>query len=288
MPTSPPWERILTHVIAGESVATLQFDELTIAYEMEGSGVPLVFLHQVATDRRLWHHQYAYFQSQYRPILVDLLSHGESAWPPQALSIERAAQGLEQLLGWLGVGPAFLVGVSMGAAVAMQVALQAPTLVRGLGLISPWESIGGDMQSLVNRLFRLADAGDMAGHVELFLRYILPIEFAARHPAEAEQVRTMMAGQQAATVAYTWLACLATDLRYHLGRIGAPSLIIAGLNDLFTPPYLARGVAERLSEVELEIWDDTGHFPFLEAPQRFNRRLEVFIQRCLTRSESGS
>jgi pimeloyl-ACP methyl ester carboxylesterase len=53
------------------------------------------------------------------------------------------------------------------------------------------------------------------------------------------------------------------------------------LSDLFAPPYLARGVAEGLSEVELEIWEETGHFPFLEAPERFNRRLELFIQRCL-------
>jgi pimeloyl-ACP methyl ester carboxylesterase len=268
----------------GENVATLQLDELTIAYEMEGIGVPLVFLHQVATDRQLWRHQSAYFRSHYCPIVVDILGHGQSAWPPQLLSIEHAAQRLQQFLERLGTGPVFMIGVSMGAAVAVRVALQAPTLVRGLGLISPWEYIGGDMQSLVNRLFRLAESGDMAAHVELFLRYIFPIEFATRHPEEAERVRTLMLEQQAAAVAYTWVACLATDLRHQLCRIGAPSLVIAGLNDLFAPPYLARGVAERLSEVELEIWEDTGHFPFLEDPRRFNRRLEVFIQRCLARS----
>src|SRR5690606_23892868 len=104
-------------------------------------------------------------------------------------------------------------------AVAMRVALQTPTLVRGLGLISPWASIGGDMQSLVNRLFRLAEAGDMTAHAELFQRYILPVEFATRQPEAAEQVRTLMLGQQAAAVAYTWVACLTTDLRHQLGRI---------------------------------------------------------------------
>ena len=66
----------------------------------------------------------------------------------------------------------------------------------------------------------------------------------------------------------------------------APSLIIAGLNDLFAPPYLARGVAEDLAEVELEIWEETGHFPFLEDHERFNRRLDLFIQRCLLSTQS--
>jgi pimeloyl-ACP methyl ester carboxylesterase len=63
-------------------------------------------------------------------------------------------------------------------------------------------------------------------------------------------------------------------------------LVIAGLNDLFTPPYLARSVAEGLSEVELEIWEGMGHFPFVEDPLRFNRRLEMFIRRCLNQGNS--
>jgi pimeloyl-ACP methyl ester carboxylesterase len=82
-------------------------------------------------------------------------------------------------------------------------------------------------------------------------------------------------------VAYAWVACLACDLRAEVRQIKAPCLIIAGLHDLFAPPYLARGVAEDLAKVELEIWEESGHFPFLEDPERFNRRLERFIQRCL-------
>jgi 3-oxoadipate enol-lactonase len=262
----------------------VQFDEFTIAYETEGDGIPLVFLHQAATDQRIWHHQRTYFRSHYRPITVDLLGHGQSIWPPHAFSIEQAAQRLQQVLERLATGPVFLIGVSMGAVVAMQVALHTPVLVRGLGLISSWDYTVGDMQSLIHRLFRLAEAGDMAAHAELFLRYILPSEFATRHPGTAEEVRTLILEQQATAVAYTWVACLAGDLRQQLGQIKAPSLVIAGLNDLFAPPYLARGVAEKLSEVELEIWEDTGHLPFLEDPERFNRRLEAFIERCLARA----
>jgi pimeloyl-ACP methyl ester carboxylesterase len=98
---------------------------------------------------------------------------------------------------------------------------------------------------------------------------------------EMERLRSLILEQNAWAVAYTWVACLACDLRAEIGQIRAPNLIIAGLNDLFAPPYLARGVAEGLGAVELEIWEETGHFPFLEDPERFNRRLELFIQRCL-------
>jgi 3-oxoadipate enol-lactonase len=269
-------------------VATLQLDELVIAYEMVGEGIPLVFIHQAATDQRIWYHQQAYFRSRYRVISIDVLGHGRVAWPPQELSIQQAARRTQQLLEQLGTGPAFVVGVSMGAAVAMQIALDAPALVRGLGLVSPWNFASGDLHSLINRLFRLAEARDMVAHTELFLRYVSPAASGVDHSPEMGRLRALILEQDAWAIAYTWVACLACDFRNELGQITAPSLVIAGLKDLFTPPYMARGVAEGLAEVELEIWEETGHFPFLEDPDRFNRRLEVFIQRCLARARSPS
>jgi non-heme chloroperoxidase len=78
-----------------------------------------------------------------------------------------------------------------------------------------------------------------------------------------------------------------SDLSDHLREIHVPSLVIAGLNDLSMPPYLARTVAAGLSEVELEEWEERGHFPFFEDPTRFNRRIEMFIRRCLTQANSA-
>ncbi len=259
-----------------------------MAYEMVGEGIPLVFIHQAATDQRIWHPQQAYFRARYRVITIDILGHGRLAWPPEELSIQQAARRTQQLLGQLGTGPAFVIGVSMGAAVAMRIALHAPALVRGLGLVSPWNYASGDLQGLINRLFRLAEARDMVAHAELFLRYASPATSGVDHSPVMERLRALILQQDAWAIAYAWVACLGCDLRNELGQITAPSLVIAGLKDLFTPPYLARGVAEELAEVELEIWEETGHFPFLEDPDRFNRRLEVFIQRCLARARSAS
>jgi pimeloyl-ACP methyl ester carboxylesterase len=268
-------------------VATIQIDDIEVAYEMADEGVSLVFIHEVATDQRIWQRQRTFFRQRYRTITVDILGHGRVAWSPQEISIGQAARRVEQLMERLGTGPAFMVGVSMGAAVAMRIAFESPALVRGLGLVSPWNYPSGDMHSLINRLFRLAEAGDMAAHAELFLRYSFPTNASAARAAEMERLRTLMLEQNAWAVAYTWVACLACDLRAEIGQIKAPCLIIAGLNDLFAPPYLARGVAEGLAEVELEIWEETGHFPFLEDPERFNRRLDLFIQRCLASAGSA-
>jgi pimeloyl-ACP methyl ester carboxylesterase len=250
-----------------------------MAYDMTGEGIPLVFIHQVATDRRLWHRQRLSLAPRYRLITVDVLGHGERLWPLNELSIEHAATHIQWLLERLGTGAAFLIGVSMGAAVAMRLALNTPALVRGLVLLSPWTRVSEHTRSLIERLFRFAEAGDMTSHTDLFLRYVLPIAYLERRIAEVERLRAMALEQNARAVAYTWAACLSSSLADELGDIRAPSLVIAGLNDLFTPPYLAREVAQGLMAVELEVWSETGHFPFLEDPLRFNRRLETFIRR---------
>jgi 3-oxoadipate enol-lactonase len=273
--------------IEERSMATPQLPELALSYEIAGEGTPLLFLHQAATDHRLWHRQYTYFRTRYRLITMDVLGHGAVAWPPQERSIAQAAQRVQQLLEYLGTGPAFLIGVSMGAAIAMQVALHAPALVRGLGLISPWSYPDDHMRALINRLARLAEAGDMRSHTSLLLRYSFASGYLEAHASNRRRLRAMALAQPAEVVAHAWVACLRCDLRGAVRAVRAPSLIIAGRSDLLTPPYLARAVARELAGVEIEVWEETGHFPFLEHPGRFNQRLEGFVRRCLAQAGSA-
>lgn len=255
-----------------------------IAYEMEGEGVPLLFIHQVATDRRIWRHQRKSFSQRYRLIAVDVLGHGEIAGSPQGFSLEDAVDQVHELLTRLKSGPTFVIGVSMGASIAIRLALRDSSSIRGLILISPWSfDTSKHTKSLVERLFRLAEAGDMATHAELFLRYALPPTFLDRHPDEYEGLRTLVMEQDARAVAYSWAAYLASDATGVLKDLQVPSMVISGFSDLLTPPYLARALANELSAVELEVWEEAGHFPFFEDPARFNRRLETFIRQCMTK-----
>jgi 3-oxoadipate enol-lactonase len=262
-------------------MATLHLPELALSYEIAGQGIPLLFLHQVATDHRLWRRQHTRFRARYLPITMDVLGHGPVTWPPQERSIVQAAQRVQQLLEHLGTGPAFVIGVSMGAAIAMQLALNAPALVRGLGLVSPWSHLNNYTRALINRLVQLAEADDMRSHTTLYLRYSFPPGYLEAHTSERSWLRAMALAQSAEVVDYAWVACLTCDLRGAVRAVSAPSLIIAGGSDLITPPYLSRELARELADVEIEVWEGTGHFPFLEHPRRFNQRLEGFISRCL-------
>jgi len=92
--------------------------------------------------------------------------------------------------------------------------------------------------------------------------------------------------QDTKAVAYTWAACLAADLWDCLWGIYALSLVIAGLNNLYTAPYLARVVMDGLSMVALKFGKRLGISHFFEDPSRFNRRLEMFIRRCMPQANS--
>jgi 3-oxoadipate enol-lactonase len=243
-----------------------------------------VFIHQAAMDRRLWHHQSIALARRYRMITVDILGHGESTWAPEELSINWAAVHIQQLLKRLDTGAAFLIGVSMGATVAVQLAFNKSSLVRGLVLVNPWSCVSDYTQRLMERLFRLVDAGDMEAHTDLFLQYVLSTSYMERHTAEVRRLRAIAMEQDAKVVAYAWAACLASDVTNIIGEVRAPSLIIAGLHDVFTPPHLAREVTAGLVDVAMEIWEEAGHFPFLEDPPRFNRRLDRFVRHALAQS----
>jgi pimeloyl-ACP methyl ester carboxylesterase len=123
--------------------------------------------------------------------------------------------------------------------------------------------------------------------MDLFQRYAFPVDAVGRQHPEVERLRSMVLAQDPRAVAYAWAACLALNFYERLVDITTPSLIIAGMRDLVTPPYLARAVAKQLREVELEVWEETGHFPFLETPERFNTRLEAFIHHCLCVQSTG-
>jgi pimeloyl-ACP methyl ester carboxylesterase len=247
----------------------------------------MLFIHEVATDRRLWQWQWRYFQGCHRPIAVEVFGHGRQPWHPHELSLPDTARQIQQLLERLDTGRVFAIGVSLGAAVAVQVALNSPTLVEGLVLVSPWTHADEHVRSIVERLFRLAEAHKMETHMDLFLRYVFPPSYVEQRLLDVHRLRGIGLEQKANAVASAWAACQRLDLRGKLEGVRAPTLVIAGLNDLLTPPYLARAVAEGLVKSQLEIWEGTGHFPFLEDPRRFNRRLEDFIQHCLERAVRG-
>jgi pimeloyl-ACP methyl ester carboxylesterase len=96
-----------------------------------GSGDPVVLLHSGFLDHGMWAAQIPALAATHRVIAPDARGHGRS---PVATAPFRHTDDPAELLDELGTGPAVLIGVSMGAATAVDTALEHPALVRALVL----------------------------------------------------------------------------------------------------------------------------------------------------------
>ena len=110
----------------------------TLAHRIDGpagsTAAPLLLLHDLAGDRRLWRPLRPLLSQQRRTISVDLRGHGESPVPPlgDGYDVATHAADLLRLLDALDVDRAVLVGSDLGGAIALEIACNAPERVEAL------------------------------------------------------------------------------------------------------------------------------------------------------------
>jgi pimeloyl-ACP methyl ester carboxylesterase len=231
-----------------------------------------------------------------RVVAFDLAGFGRTALGTHRASLGANGRLLADLVGV--TGPAVIVGNSMGGALAVGLAARHPELVRGLVLVDaalprPWRppSMRETVDGLFNlrglaaaavpvagpRLvrFRMRQLGP-AGTVDTSLR-IVCVEPRAidatlrKHMIELTQYRATGTDSARAyhdairsLFAYTTRA-MAADLR----AITAPTLIVHGTQDRLVPASLARAAARRRPDWTLEVFEQCGHVPMMEQPERF-------------------
>ncbi|MCK6500402.1 MAG: alpha/beta fold hydrolase, partial [Nitrospira sp.] len=91
---------------------------LQLAYDDQGTGLPVVFLHAFPLNRSMWRPQITALSARFRTISVDLRGHGESDAPLWAFTLEQYADDVAALLDHLSIDRAVLVGLSMGGYVS--------------------------------------------------------------------------------------------------------------------------------------------------------------------------
>src|SRR6185436_13074141 len=127
------------------------------------SGPPVVLLHGLGSSCRDWEFQEVALEERYRVVSVDLPGHGSSTSSGQPVTIESMADDVAALLATLDdADPAHVVGLSLGACVALRLGLQAPERVRSLTLVNPFARVQPtgprDVARLVLRLTMLGVA----------------------------------------------------------------------------------------------------------------------------------
>ena len=258
-----------------------------LAYEEVSPPSPqgtVLLLTGLAAKRQGWYRQMAAFGQHYRTIALDHRDVGDSDLATAPYSTADQADDAAAVLTALGVGHAYVVGISMGGFIALELTLRHPEMVDKLVLTST--SAGGQthvraglrttMMLMMPRLGR-ADAGQRAKRT---YAYIMAPGYCQRHPDEWEHIASIARYRPQSSAAHRrqLRACLRHDVASRLGEIHAPTLVIHGEVDPLVPVGNGKFLASHIPNARLILYPNTGHVPIVERAADYNRDVLAFLQ----------
>ena len=239
---------------------------------------------------------------EFNLIYWDMRGQGRSEGVPyDSITLEQCADDAKALCDYLGIRKAFFLGHSAGGFVAQLVALRHPEIVRGLVLcdtssgkkFTEEERIQQKMPMLKDRappeilaiaaslftpatLEEITDKGRVAKHRE-FLRKVGPFYLAPGH--EDMFGPTMQYTKPTTRVMDHFVANILPfyDISDRIHNIIAPTLVISGAFDWVCSPLAGKFIASQIQHSVFVLFENSGHMPFIEEPERFDDLVVNFI-----------
>ncbi|HTS20366.1 MAG TPA: alpha/beta hydrolase [Casimicrobiaceae bacterium] len=257
---------------------------ITLNYEQQGSGEPLVLIPYLAADYACYAFQVADYAKRFTCISVDLRGTGESDKPAGACTTEMFADDVAALMQAIGVEKAHVTGLSLGAATGMWLAAKHPERVASLSLHSGWTRSDPYLRTVVQSWQVMAKA--MNSVPDMVIQGIFPWcftpELYARKPEYIQALSDFVHGrprQPLEAFMQQSDAVLAHDAEAQLGRIRAPTQITFGRHDAVTSTRFAEPLKTKIRNAELYVFEDCSHAPIYEDVALFNEKTLAFLTR---------
>ncbi|MHC5082638.1 MAG: alpha/beta fold hydrolase [Planctomycetota bacterium] len=267
---------LLSLMLAGCGVShqgpVRSFDEVEIAYNVEGKGEPvLVFVHGWSCSQEYWMDQVAHFAKTHQVVTIDLAGHGLSGRSRADYTIESFGKDIAGVVQTLDLDQVILIGHSMGGPVIAEAALQSPDRVICLVGADTFHDIEMGYQS--PELEKLAGwiESDFENQSQVFVRQMFP------PTADPELVGWVAADMSSADpeIAMNVFRNLGKyDLKCAAGKLDIPIYSINA--DLW--PTNQKANQKCTKTFKLKLMPGMGHFVMLEDPKQFNRLLEEVIE----------
>jgi len=253
-------------------------DGCRIAYDREGSGPPVLFLHGAAQDGTVWREVVGGFTGGYDVIVMDHPGHGKSAlWQGEPMAdVSVFAHVVGRFLQELGVGPAALVAHSLSGAVALRAALDVPELVSAV------VNIAGSARSAEAAI---GYPGDLLDLVQVNPTDWMVTNFRSLIGTQLSEERRWELAYDSKRVPpevimgdlHAYTSCTFYE---ELGGVSVPVLNVAGEHDWSCSPERVRSTAQALGGPhELVVFDGVGHLPQLEVPEQLTPLIRAFFAR---------
>ena len=244
-----------------------------------GDGPPLVLIMGLGAAGDAWEPHVRAWNRGFRCLAVDNRGAGASSSPPGPWTTRDMADDYAALISALGLGPLTVVGLSMGGAVAQELALAHPHLVARLVLVSTWARCDPYLADLFTQIAQVREQAAAETFAAMVQLLIWSRSWWAAHRLELQADRARAVPPVAArALAAQAAACARHDALARLPGITVPTLVTAGSEDVFTPPPLAAEVAAAIPGSRLEIFRGAGHAHHWEALDAFNTLVEEWAR----------
>ncbi len=259
---------------------------VSIAYDVEGSGPLVVFLHGIGGNRSNWEGQLTHFGARFCAVAWDARGYGGSDDPPQTLKFGDYADDLVRLLDHLNAERAHLVGLSMGGMIIQDFYGRYPDRVATLALVDTSAGFGSASEEtrrdfLACRLDPL-EKGLRPADIAPGVVDVLVSKKAAA--TVRERMRASMAALRVESYKQALHAIITTDFRTVLPRVNVPTLVIVGEADIVTPPSDSEFLAKNVPGASLVMIPEAAHLTNIESPDAFNAALEALLSRHAQRA----
>jgi len=257
--------------------------DIEIAYDIEGDGEPVVMINGIGADRGAWWMQVPVLAEHFQVITFDNRDVGETGPGdnPRPYPMRQFADDIAGLLDVLNVDFAHIVGASMGGAIAQEFAINYLERTKSVTIVCSWAKTDPWMFELMSQWDGIFERqGSLAWNRTSWLwvfthrwyqspeslQALIEVATNAEHPQSQESNKRQSD------------AFKAHDALERLGTIAAPAHVIAGTEDIYTPPRYSMEIANAIPGAQLSVIEDVGHGMFWEATEEFNRLLLEFLQ----------
>lgn len=252
--------------------------ETGLAYDIEGTGAPVVLLHGMTFDRRVWRPITERLDHSVTSVAIDLPAHGGSAAGGRPTRLENIAEQVHRLLRSLDLDRPVVVGHSVSAGIACAYAAAHPA--RGVVLVDQATEVlpFARMVHQMAPMLRGPGFDQVWPNIEKSLGLTLLPEPTRTLVLDTHRVEQDVVLAYWDQVLHTGPAELQAWVDAVAARIEVPCLAVFGR----PATEGERKRLDRMPDVQIEQWVGGGHFVHLVDPDRFTKRLRAFIAYCTT------
>jgi pimeloyl-ACP methyl ester carboxylesterase len=248
-------------------------------YEVAGMGEPLVLIHGLFLNNKMWDDQFSEFSKQFKVIRYDMRGYGKSSNPKEEEPYSNH-EDLKALLDYLNTSKAHILGLSLGGSNAINFTLEYPENVTSLTLADPHLNgfnYSKEFLIWITSLFRLARETSLEAALDTFLEGAL-FNAAMMKPSVAVKMRDLVS-------TYSGWKLLNNDpvtetdppASDRLSEISCPVLVLVGEQDIMDYRSIADKIASEVPNVSKCVIKDVGHMSNMEDPETFNKEVLSFL-----------